>query len=204
MRGSDRSGTAPLASALMSLALAWGLTACGTTPSSGPSAATAAPRAAQPLPTLMLQGQISIKLQATDQQSARGSTLGFFFSGQPQAGQLDLMTPLGSQLAQVRWDAQGASLRQGGDGEDEAVRFGHLDELTTQVLGEPLPLSTLIHWMQGNPDPDLPVRTGESAGTFTQLDWLIDTRELPRHRLSASRPASADRRGAMIKVYLDH
>lgn len=204
MPGFDRNGAARMAPVLFSLALALSLTACGTAPASGPSEAAAAPQTANQPPPLMLQGQLSIKLQATAREAAQGSSLGFFFSGQPEAGQLDLMTPLGSQLAQVRWDATGASLRQGGDGEDEAIRFGHLDELTTQVLGEPLPLATLIHWMQGRPDPGLPVRTGDTAGTFTQLDWLIDTRELHRHRLSASRPASAERRGAIIKVHLDH
>lgn len=177
-------------------------------------------------PIIDLQGQISIKLLATREQPAKGVSLGFFFHGQPQAGRLELMTPLGSQIAQVGWGPAGAWLRRDGasntdappesrfgtdlstqpTSDDGQERFDSMQSLSERVLGEAIPLQTLIHWMQGRADP---TRTsthapedGLTAGTFTQDGWLIDTRDWPR-RLEVQRPANERLRGVQIKVHLD-
>lgn len=199
---------------------------------SGAGAANAPITAPSPPPpatvaTIDLQGQISVKLLAMGNLPAKGVSLGFFFHGQPDAGRLDLMTPLGSQIAQVGWSPEGAWLRRsGGSGSDAAPesrfgtdisatpnpddgldRFGDIGALSERVLGEAIPLQTLIHWMQGHADPDRPSTAapdaGLAAGTFTQDGWLIDAREWPR-LLQAQRAASTGLRGIQIKVHLDH
>lgn len=161
-----------------------------------------------------------------DDLPARGVSLGFFFHGQPDAGRLDLMTPLGSQVAQVGWNPTSAWLRRasggGGDAPPESrfgadlaatpnpeeglERFDGIGALSERVLGEAIPLQTLIHWMQGRADPGHPSTAGPEAGldtgTFAQDGWLIDTREWPR-RLQATRSASPGLRGIQIKVHLD-
>ncbi len=164
-----------------------------------------------------LQGQLSIKLQAFGNTPAQGVSLGFFFSGHPEAGRLDLMTPLGSQVAQVGWTTSGAwLLRHGSQApanagstthDDGLERFDSIDVLSERLLGEGIPLQTLMHWLQGHPAPEhastIGPDSGLTAGTFTQDGWLIDTRESPR-RIEALRAASDHVRGILIKVYLDH
>ncbi|WP_338440387.1 lipoprotein insertase outer membrane protein LolB [uncultured Aquabacterium sp.] len=200
-----------------------------TAPASTTTTTSTATDTAPALPALAaidLQGQISIKLLATDDLPAKGVSLGFFFNGQPDAGRLDLMTPLGSQIAQVGWSPTGAWLRRsggsGGDAppesrfgtdlsatpspDDGLERFDHIGALSERVLGEAIPLQTLIHWMQGRADPQRPSTAAPDAelatGTFTQDGWLIDTREWPR-RLQAQRAASPGLRGIQLKVHLD-
>ncbi len=173
---------------------------CGPTPARVPDASQArvqdAPDAA---PKLTLQGQLSLKLEAFGAQAAKGVSLGFFFNGHAGAGDLDLMTLLGSQVAALHWSPGVAELvdTQG------AHRYASLDALSLAALGEALPLDTLIHWMQGRPDPQWPSRPMPAATGFEQLGWPIDTSELDARKLTATRAASADVRGARIKVYLD-
>jgi outer membrane lipoprotein LolB len=109
------------------------------------------------------------------------------------------MTLMGSQVAQLRWTPQEAILTDG----QGPHRYPSLAEVSAAALGEALPLDTLIHWMQGQADPSLPVRVGAEPDTFEQLGWLIDTRRMDEKQLSATRAAQAHVRGARIKVYLD-
>jgi outer membrane lipoprotein LolB len=147
----------------------------------------------------VLQGQLSIKLQAFQGLEAKGVSLGFFFNGNDQGGQLDLMTPLGSQVALVRWTPSDAWLQT-----DKGDRhFDSLGELSEQVLGEPLPLAALMHWVQGRPAPDLPAPTNTTAQSFEQSGWRIDTTDIAVGKLNAQRPASAQQRGITVRIRLD-
>ncbi|HEX5356571.1 MAG TPA: lipoprotein insertase outer membrane protein LolB [Aquabacterium sp.] len=199
------------------------LTACASLPDTDPIAAQmrsggncapadAAPPAfsalqfnqsSQPVPRarpkLELQGQMSIKLAAFADQAAKGLSLGFFFSGNTDAGQLDLMTLMGSQIAQVNWQPGEAWLTN----DKGRQRYDNLEALSLAALGESLPLRSLIQWMQGQPDLDLPSLPGPQANTFTQEGWLIDTNELPEKKLHARREASATQRAVQLKIYLD-
>lgn len=150
-------------------------------------------------PSLAMQGQMSLKLEAFGDQAAKGISLGFFFNGRAQSGELELMTPMGSQVAQLRWTPQDAVLTDS----QGPHRYASLADLSEAALGEALPLDTLIHWMQGHADPALPVQAGAEPDTFEQLGWLIDTRHLDEKKISATRAPSAELRGARIKVYLD-
>lgn len=205
------------------------LSACGSLPGSPPSASpdsasapfasaaasTAAsactPASAQPAQPawraetqLSLQGQIGLKLAAWRDQPAKGVSLGFFFAGQAEQGKLDLMTPLGSQLAQVSWSPMGATLRRHSDSESEQLLYGSIDELATRVLGEAIPLPTLVHWMQGRPDPHRPHRASTTPGRFEQDGWQVDVSDFAQHRVQIQREPTPSLRGVQIKVYLDH
>lgn len=150
-------------------------------------------------PRLALQGQLSIKLLAWQDLPAKGLSLGFFFSGHTDQGLLDLMTPLGTLMAQVGWHADEAWVVS----QEGRQTYADLDELSRQTLGEALPLRSLVHWMQGQPDPTQPSTTDDQAGVFEQAGWRIDTRELAEQRIQATRKASAQQRAIHIKVYLD-
>ncbi|MBI2732522.1 MAG: hypothetical protein HYX44_04185 [Aquabacterium sp.] len=179
--------------------------ACATaeTPSApgvlSPAQAGQAPAQAQALPRIDLQGQMSVKLSAFADQPAKGLSLGFFFSGNTDTGQLDLMTLMGSQMAQVNWQPGEAWLIN----DKGRSRYDNLDDLSQAALGEPLPLRQLVHWMQGHPDPELPSAPGAEADTFTQQGWWIDARELPTKKLNARREATPLQRGVQLKIYLD-
>lgn len=173
------------------------------TASPSPVAPWLAPAQAPPIsrarPKLDLQGQMSIKLAAFADQSAKGLSLGFFFSGNTDTGQLDLMTLMGSQVAQVNWQPGEAWLTN----DKGRQRYDNLEALSLAALGESLPLRSLIQWMQGQPDLDLPSLPGPQANTFIQAGWLIDTNELPEKKLHARREASATQRAVQLKIYLD-
>lgn len=150
--------------------------------------------------TLSLQGQLSIKLQAFEDHAAKGVSLGFFFQGTPKQGQLDLMTPLGSQVARLHWTPGHATLLSTDRAEQE---FDSLDELSQQVLGEALPLPALMAWLNGHPSPDLPPATIIDEHTFEQNGWRIGTAELAAGKLTADRPATDAIRGVTIRIRLD-
>jgi outer membrane lipoprotein LolB len=67
----------------------------------------------------------------------------FEMSGHAEQGQLHLLSPLGTTLAVVRWNPQGASLQQGG----EIQQFASMDELTQRLTGAALPLPQLLTWL---------------------------------------------------------
>lgn len=160
---------------------------------------SSSPQPPRARPRLDLQGQMSIKLSAHAGQAAKGLSLGFFFSGNTDVGQLDLMTLMGSQIAQVNWQSGEAWLTN----DKGRQRFSDLESLSEATLGESLPLRSLIQWMQGQPDMDLPSLPGPQPHTFLQEGWLIDTSELPDKKLHATRIASPTQRGVQLKIYLD-
>lgn len=172
------------------------LSACAQFPDRRPDVAEATHQAAE---QLALQGQLSVKLQAFRGLDAKGVSMGFFFNGGPQGGQLDLMTPMGSQVARVHWTPTQAWLQT-----DQGERhFDTLGELSADVLGEPLPLAALMNWVQGRPDPDLPAAVNITPYSFEQSGWQIDTTDIGIGRLNAQRPASPALRGITVRIRLD-
>jgi outer membrane lipoprotein LolB len=67
----------------------------------------------------------------------------FEMSGHAEQGQLHLLSPLGTTLAVVRWNPQGASMQQG----SELQQFASMDELTQGLTGAALPLPQLLIWL---------------------------------------------------------
>lgn len=181
--------------AWIAAALAACLSACSQFPERPSGAAAQATAPGQ----LALQGQLSVKLQAFQGLEAKGVSMGFFFNGGPQGGQLDLMTPMGSQVARVHWTDAEAWLQT-----DQGNRhFNTLGELSQEVLGESLPLAALMNWVQGQPAPDLPAPTNPQPNSFEQSGWQIDTTDIGIGRLIAQRPASASLRGVTVRIRLD-
>lgn len=181
-----------------------GLSGCSSVPETPqPIDSTCAPVAttstAAALPRIELQGQLSIKLGAMEGQPAKGLSLGFFFAGNTQTGQLDLMTLMGSQMAKVNWSQDQAWLVN----DKGTQQFNNLDDLSQNVLGETLPLRALAHWMQGQPDPSLSSQIGTEPDTFIQAGWIIDAREINQKKLYAQRPLTPTQRAVQIKIYLD-
>ena len=167
---------------------------------------TSRPPAATPVavsqPALMQQwqGHFSIKLGPWGQQPADGQSFTFFLQADDQTGQLDLMTPLGTQLAQVRWTASASSIESA----DGTQRFDSLPALSQQLLGEDVPLQSLPYWLSGKPSPRQPsTTTNPASGTFEQAGWTIDASDIASGKLQASRQQTESQRLITIKVRLD-
>jgi outer membrane lipoprotein LolB len=149
-----------LARQALGLALALLLAACAALPPrSEPSGQT-------------LTGRLAVRTDAAREAPARSVSATFELQGTPQAGRLNLSTPLGSVLAQARW-APGDVVLATSQGD---TRFADLDALTQAVLGESVPVAALFDWLNGRPwhgaastksvEPDRP--------GFEQLGWTVD------------------------------
>jgi outer membrane lipoprotein LolB len=71
----------------------------------------------------------------------------FELSGQAREGELRLTTPLGTTLAQLRWNPQQALLIRSG----ETRTFETLDALATEATGTAIPVAALFQWLRGQP-----------------------------------------------------
>lgn len=148
-------------------------------------------------------GRLVLKLAAFGKESAQGVNVSFDLQGNPTQGQLDMSTPMGTLVAQVRWQQAMASLSTA----DGTESFDSLHVLTQRVLGESLPVATMMSWLQGHPAPS-PTWTARSDGQasprqFTQAGWQVDLRELDQGTLLAERPGTLDQRGATLRLRLD-
>ncbi|MFM8898655.1 MAG: outer membrane lipoprotein LolB [Burkholderiales bacterium] len=111
---------------------------------------------------------------AGDAQPAPAQSLSAAFElrGSAQAGSLDLISPLGSIMAQAVWSPDGATLQSNRGRE----RYEDMDSLTRDMLGESLPVGALFDWLRGRPwggAPSQPNKAPSPEG-FTQLGWQVD------------------------------
>ncbi len=119
-----------------------------------------------------LAGRLSLKLNPGPASTAPAQSLSAVFElqGHPLDGTLSLSTPLGTRMAQARWQGTRAELI---DPQGQRTQ-GTLDELTQQALGYHLPVSALMSWLQGQPAPDIPsALLPPPHQGFTQLGWTI-------------------------------
>lgn len=72
---------------------------------------------------------------------------GFSLSGDEQAGELSLTSPVGSTLAAMQWTPGTAVLRQG----EKEQRYDSLDDLVAHATGTPIPVRALFSWLRGRP-----------------------------------------------------
>ncbi len=114
-------------------------------------------------------GRLSVRVDSLPPQSF---TAGFDLRGSPQAGELQLTSPLGNTLATVQWSPEGADLRQG----QQVTTRSSLDQLTTELIGTSLPVVALFGWLQGQPSEDT-------------HGWQADLARQPEGRITARRAA---------------
>lgn len=150
----------------VALLTALGSTGCTTAPVAGPQA---------------LSGRLGLQIGAYGSAPARQWSAGFELRGSPEAGELDLTSPLGTVVAQARWRPGAAELIQG----SERRGFESLGSLALELLGEPVPLEALFDWLRGRPWPQQP---HEATGNgFSQAGWAVDVSALSKGGLTARR-----------------
>jgi outer membrane lipoprotein LolB len=131
------------------------------------------PTASKPAPSIF-RGRLSLKVDTSVAQPAEATqaqffSTGFELSGNPQAGELTLFTPLGGTVAALNWAPAVARLRANNEVRD----FDSLAALLKHVTGTEIPVTGLFAWL---------------AGTNVGVDgWLADLSQLPAGRLFAKR-----------------
>lgn len=90
-------------------------------------------------------GRISVRTTGAGFQTPQQFSAGFVLTGSATKGELSLDTPLGTTLAKARWAPGMAELTQGGN----TQAYASIDDMTTALTGEPLPLAALFQWLQG-------------------------------------------------------
>lgn len=101
---------------------------------------------------------------------------GFVWQDENESLMLDLTSPLGATLARISINETGALLRESNGKETRAATA---ESLVQQVLGAPVPVSVLRHWVRGAPAPAAAVEDvqQDAAGrmsSFTQEGWKVD------------------------------
>ena len=124
-----------------------------------------------PVAGVTLSGRLAVHVDGVDGAAARSMSAAFELQGDPQAGHLNLSTPLGNVVAQARW-APGSVVLITPKGEES---FSDLNALTHEVLGESLPLAALFDWLQGRPWPGAAsvATAAPAAPGFEQLGWVV-------------------------------
>ena len=117
-----------------------------------------------------LSGRISVSIAGDMHNRGTGGAASFELYGGPEAGRLELTSPLGSLVARASWSPSVVAL-QTPDGER---RFDDLDALTREMLGEPVPVSALFDWLKARPWPAAPHQATDKG--FEQLGWRIEPR----------------------------
>lgn len=107
----------------------------------------------------------------------------FDLQGNPQAGNLQFATPLGTVLALMQWNGDTATLQANG----ETQNFDSLPALVRHVTGTDLPIASLFAWLHG---VDLP-----ASGWQVDLDHIVSGR-LNAQRVAPDTPAE-------LKIILD-
>lgn len=159
---------------MAALATALALGACALVPPLSPE-----------FPGAALSGRLAVRVDGSDGAAPRALNADFELQGGAQAGQLNLSTPLGNRLAQARW-ASGSVVLATPQGER---RFPDLDALSTEVIGESLPIAALFDWLRGRPwpgAPSTPLPASADAG-FTQLGWVVSLAGFAQQRVDATR-----------------
>lgn len=120
-------------------------------------------------------GRLLVKVDAGPQSPAQSMSASFELSGDESQGQLVLLSPLGTRVADARWGPGGVSL----SGPDGVRGYPDLPSLARDTLGEDVPIGALTHWLLGKPWPETP--STPSALGFTQLGWAIDLSRWVEH-----------------------
>jgi len=98
-------------------------------------------------PSANWHGRLALRIAATttEQTPDQSFSAAFELQGTPQQGDLLLLTPLGSTAAAIHWMPGQAVLHARG----ETRQFNDLDQLITQLLGTPVPVTALFAWLAG-------------------------------------------------------
>ena len=133
----------------------------------------------------VLSGRLAVRVEGVGNAAPRSMSAAFELEGDPAEGRFGLVTPLGTMVAQARWQP-GQVVLATPQGE---TRYADLDSLTREMLGESLPVAALFDWLRGRPWAGATsVATKPPAETgFEQLGWSVSLARFDEAWVSARR-----------------
>jgi outer membrane lipoprotein LolB len=131
-------------------------------------------------------GRLSLVIEPTagSTDPAQSFSGGFEIRGNAQTGELDLLTPLGQIVMQLRWLPDIAVIFRGG----KRQIFANAQDLILQATGATLSLEQLFAWLQGK-------ETHSAAG-----DWRVDLSAQAQGRIIARRSLPSP---AVLRIALE-
>lgn len=117
--------------------------------------------------TAAWSGRISLQLMSDPPQYFSAK---FELQGQPEHGELSLISPFGNVLGVLHWSPGQAYLDQG---KQQPKQFSSLDALMVQTIGTPVPVTALFSWLKGD--------------NATVPGWSADLSKQNEGRISAKR-----------------
>lgn len=141
-----------------------------------------------------LAGRLALRVDGSG--AGRSFSADFDLRGDARAGALRLSGPLGTMLAEARWQPGSAELTT----PERVERYAGLDAMAEALLGEAVPLAALIDWLRGRPWGGAPSTAGD--GGFEQLGWTVDLSRHAEGWLTATRPAREAAPAVQVRVRL--
>ena len=162
------------------------------------AAALLAGCAAPPPSSQGLSGKLGYQLEASAGQRAQAGSALFELQGDSSSGSLLLNSPLGTALAQARWDSSGIWLED----THGPRRYADMDALGAALglalQGPALPLRLLLDWLQGRPSSLAPYQDIENG--FEQEGWQVLREDA--QRLLLIRPAQSGQGALRLRIVL--
>lgn len=116
-------------------------------------------------------GRISLQVQSPSEGvAAQSFTASFELKGEPERGELTLISPLGNVVGVLRWTPGEAVLDSG---DDKLQRFASVESFLAQTTGAAVPMTALFSWLRG--------RNEQVAG------WTADLSRRSEGRVTARR-----------------
>jgi len=142
------------------------LSACGTltTPAQGPLEARSY------LDQIEMTGRLSAQYEANYREQS--ISVNFTWSQSADQTRISLNSPTGQTVATIFINAQGAQLKQ----TDKPTRYASdINELSTEVLGWPLPVAGLRDWLQGyiSADHRVALTPADTEKLFNVDGWAL-------------------------------
>jgi outer membrane lipoprotein LolB len=137
---------------------------------------------------------LAVRVDATTQRPSQNFSAAFELQGGSERGLLRLLSPIGTEVARVRWQPGVAALTVSGLERPYAT----LDDLADEVLGERVPLAALTDWIEGRPWARAP-HTVTALG-FSQMAWEVDLSGRAERRITARRSSPP---AVVLRVVLD-
>lgn len=134
--------------------------------------------------TSIWHGRLAIRIDPeTPTAEPQSFSASFELTGSPSAGQLNLLTPIGSTAASLSWSPTTAVMSAQG----EQRHFESLDALIQQAVGTDIPVAALFAWL---------------AGThMSTAGWTADLTQHAQGRITARRTSPLP--GAELRLILD-
>ncbi len=156
-------------------------------------AACATPNQA-PTESPIRAGRLSVRVDASAQRPSQNFSAAFELQGHSERGLLRLLSPIGTEVARVRWQPGLAALTVAG----QERPYATLDDLADEVLGERVPLAALTDWIEGRPWARAPYTV--TALGFSQMAWEVDLSGRAERRITARRHSPP---AVVLRVVLD-